>query len=132
MEFVAALGSVAVPRPMSIQQDCATRMEWQSLGGVAMLKNIRDLLAEQAPDLLARTKLSRKDPAYLTQRQAFDLHRKTRLDELKNNAPDLYQRINLPHTDENHLTSSHAFAIYRGRSQSKASPSSDGGVNESN
>lgn len=95
-----------------------------------MLKNLRDLLAEQAPDLLARTNLSRKDPGYLTLRQAFDLHRKTRLDELKNNAPDLYRRINLPHTDENHLTSSHAFAIYRGR-QSKASTSSDGGVDES-
>ena len=26
-----------------------------------MLRNLRDLLAEQAPDLLARTKLSRKD-----------------------------------------------------------------------
>ena len=79
-----------------------------------MLRNLRDLLAEQAPDLLARTKLSRNDPGYLTQRKAFDLHRENRLSELRKNAPDLYRRIHLPHTHEDHITSSHAYAIYRG------------------
>jgi hypothetical protein len=46
-------------------------------------------LAKQAPDLLARTQLPRKDPNYLMQKQAFDIHRKMRFDELAKDAPDL-------------------------------------------
>ena len=84
-----------------------------------MLRNLRDVLAEQAPDLLARTKLSRKDSAYLTQRQAFDLYRQNRLEELRMNAPDLVERMNLPSTHEDYISSSHAYAIYRGRTKSR-------------
>lgn len=38
-----------------------------------MLKNLKVILTEQAPDLLARTELPRRDPEYLTQKQAFVL-----------------------------------------------------------
>ena len=83
-----------------------------------MLRNLKDILTEQAPDLLARTKLPRKHPEYLTQKQAFDLHRKGRLEELAKNAPDLYERLRLPHGHPDHINSSRAYALYRGRKES--------------
>lgn len=97
-----------------------------------MLRNFRYLLAEQTPDLLARSQLSRKDAAYLTHRQAFDLHRKNRLDELKNNAADLYRRINLPHTHRDQITDPLTHSRYAVDGNSRESPSDDSGVDGSN
>jgi hypothetical protein len=53
-----------------------------------MLKSLKEILTKQAPDLLARTELPRKDPRYLTQRQAFDIYRKRRRDDLAKQDPD--------------------------------------------
>src|SRR5262245_31682570 len=70
----------------------------------AMIQSLRDVLIKQAPDLFARTKLPRSDPDYLTQRQAFDLHRERRFDDLAHGAPDLVERMKLPGRHPQHLT----------------------------
>jgi hypothetical protein len=80
-----------------------------------MMESLKSILAKQAPDLLARTKLARGDRNYLTQRQAFDIHRKRRLDELAEKAPDLFERLNLPDDHPDHLETPRAYAIWRGR-----------------
>ena len=80
-----------------------------------MIQSLKEVLAKQSPDLLARTKLPRDHGNYLTQRQAFDLHRKRRLDDLAKEAPDLFERLNLPNDHPEHLDSSRAYAIWRGR-----------------
>jgi len=80
-----------------------------------MLESLKSILAKQAPDLLARTKLPRNDRNYLTQKQAFDIHRKRRLDDLAKQAPDLFERLNLPRDHPQHLDTPRAYAIWRGR-----------------
>jgi hypothetical protein len=80
-----------------------------------MIESLKSILAKQAPDLLARTKLPRKDPNYLTQRQAFDIHRSRRFDDLAQHAPDLVARLNLPRDHPEHLDTPRAYAIWRGR-----------------
>ena len=84
-----------------------------------MLTNLGAILAEHAPDLLARTKLPRKDPEYLTQKEAFDIHRQRRLDDLAKQAPDLFERLNLPAGHPDHLNTVRAYAIWRGRKKTR-------------
>ena len=84
-----------------------------------MLKNLKAILAEQAPDLLARTKLSRNAAEYLTQKKAFEIHRKRRLDDLAKQAPDLFERLHLPSDHPDRLDTSRAYAIYRGRKKKR-------------
>ena len=81
--------------------------------------NLGAILAEHAPDLLARTKLARKDPEYLTQKEAFDIHRQRRLDDLARQAPDLFERLNLPVDHPDHLNTVRAYAIWRGRKKTR-------------
>jgi hypothetical protein len=80
-----------------------------------VLKNLNVILTEQAPDLLARTELPRNDPLYLTQRQAFNIHRKKRLDDLATHAPDLFERLSLPNDHPDRLGTPRAYAIWRAR-----------------
>ena len=79
------------------------------------MESLGSILAKQAPDLLERTKLPRNDCNYLTQKQAFDLHRKRRLEELAKDAPDLFERLSLPDKDPERLDTSRALAIWHGR-----------------
>jgi hypothetical protein len=57
-----------------------------------MIRNLKEVLTKNAPELFARTLLPRVHADYLTQRQAFDLYRKNRLQDLAENAPDLFAR----------------------------------------
>jgi hypothetical protein len=86
-----------------------------AIGGNSMIRSFKDILADQAPDLLAQTKLPRKDPAYLTQRRAFDLHRERRLEALEMEAPDLFERLSLPRNHPQRLETPRALALWRGR-----------------
>lgn len=80
-----------------------------------MIESLKDVLARNAPSLLARTKLPRNSPNYLTQRQAFDIYRASRLEELEREAPDLFGRLALPLDDPNHLDTTRAYAMFHGR-----------------
>ena len=74
------------------------------------MKALKDVLI---PEMLARTKLPRSSPDYLTQRQAFGLQRWRRLRALAREAPDLFARLKFDHP--HHINTSRAYAILRGR-----------------
>jgi hypothetical protein len=80
-----------------------------------MLRSLGEVLSEQAPDLFARTKLRRDSPDYLTQRQAFDLHRQRKLEDLGKKAPDLFARTRLPFGHPERLETNRAYQLLRSR-----------------
>jgi hypothetical protein len=82
-----------------------------------MFESLKTILTAHAPDLLARTHLPRKHPEYLTQRKAFDIHRKRRLDDLAKRAPDLFARLGLPYGHSDRLDTIRAYALLRQRNR---------------
>jgi hypothetical protein len=76
------------------------------------MRSLKDVLT---PQFLARTKLPRNSPGYLTQRQAFQLQRWCRLRALAREAPDLFERLRLPDGSPDKINTSRAYAILRGR-----------------
>ena len=77
------------------------------------MRSLKEVLAQNAPGLLARTRLPRKHPDYLTQRAAFDLFRQERMAAIAREAPDLFARLSAGHPD--HLNTWRAIAIWQGR-----------------
>jgi hypothetical protein len=85
-----------------------------------MLKSLKTILIAHAPDLLERTQLPRKHPEYLTQKNAFDIYRKRRLDDLAKQAPDLFARLELPHGHSDRLNTIRAYALLRQRNRNNS------------